>query len=143
MGGEGVRKAVGEESRRCESAFTVSVPAGHQGARWLPRLAQTRRKTANMIRHSFSLADEDFTTIDWVADTLLERSRRRYEAATATRTLGHSLKAGFWRVVEAGQSWGVVSLVGESCPPERQAGVALCVLSVAEEEDARLVRIRG
>ncbi|KAK4336235.1 Anion/proton exchange transporter GEF1 [Rhodotorula toruloides] len=55
---------------------------------------------------------EDFTTIDWVADTLLERSRRRYEAATATRTLGHSLKAGFWRVVEAGQSWGVVSLVG-------------------------------
>ncbi|GAA6005052.1 chloride channel protein [Rhodotorula paludigena] len=55
---------------------------------------------------------EDFTTIDWVADTLLERSRRRYEAATATRTLGHSLRAGFWRVAEACQSWGVVSLVG-------------------------------
>ncbi|BGP42339.1 glycerol ethanol, ferric requiring protein [Rhodotorula kratochvilovae] len=70
--GEGVRKAVGEESRRYE----------------------------------------DFTTIDWVADTLLERSRRRYEAATATRTLGHSLKAGFWRIAEACQSWAVVSLVG-------------------------------
>ncbi|BGP57271.1 glycerol ethanol, ferric requiring protein [Rhodotorula sphaerocarpa] len=56
--------------------------------------------------------DEDFTTIDWVADTLLERSRRRYEAATATKTLGHSLKAGFWRLMAACQSWAVVSLVG-------------------------------
>ncbi|GAA5908388.1 hypothetical protein JCM8208_006179 [Rhodotorula glutinis] len=71
-GGEGVRKAVGEESRRYE----------------------------------------DFSTIDWVADTLLERSRRRHEAATATRTLGHSARAGFWRIAEACQSWAVVSLVG-------------------------------
>ncbi|GAA5882900.1 hypothetical protein JCM3774_001381 [Rhodotorula dairenensis] len=55
---------------------------------------------------------EDFTTIDWVADTLLERSRRRHEAATATRTLGHSVKAGVWRLMAACQSWAVVSLVG-------------------------------
>ncbi|GAA5894043.1 hypothetical protein JCM6882_007969 [Rhodosporidiobolus microsporus] len=55
---------------------------------------------------------EDFFTIDWVNDTLLERARRKYEAATATRTLGHTMKAGFWRVVEAMQSWVVVALVG-------------------------------
>ncbi|GAA6022759.1 hypothetical protein JCM10207_000406, partial [Rhodosporidiobolus poonsookiae] len=55
---------------------------------------------------------EDFTTIDWVSDTLLERARRRYEAATATRTLGRTIGAGFWRVVEAAQSWVVVGLVG-------------------------------
>ncbi|GAA6028948.1 hypothetical protein JCM8097_001520 [Rhodosporidiobolus ruineniae] len=55
---------------------------------------------------------EDFHTIDWVSDTLLERARRRYEAATATRTLGHTMKAGFWRAVEGVQSWVVVALVG-------------------------------
>ncbi|GAA5982172.1 hypothetical protein JCM11641_000610 [Rhodosporidiobolus odoratus] len=55
---------------------------------------------------------EDFTTIDWVSDTLLERARRRYEAATKTRTLGSTFKAGFWRLVEAAQSWIVVGLVG-------------------------------
>lgn len=68
--------------------------------------------------------DEDFTTIDWVADTLLERSRRRYEAATATKTLGHSLKAGFWRLMAACQSWAVVSLVGACGEPI--ALVAFC-----------------
>ncbi|BGP18692.1 hypothetical protein JCM10213_006913 [Rhodosporidiobolus nylandii] len=55
---------------------------------------------------------EDFSTIDWVSDTLLERARRRYEAATATRTLGSTFKAGFWRAVEGVQSWVVVGLVG-------------------------------
>jgi hypothetical protein len=35
---------------------------------------------------------------------LLERSRRRYEKATATRTLGHSVRAGFWRLIAACQS---------------------------------------
>ncbi|GAA5876173.1 hypothetical protein JCM1840_007058 [Sporobolomyces johnsonii] len=55
---------------------------------------------------------EDFSTIDWVQDTLLERSRRRYDAEHATRTLGASLSAMWWRLVEAGESWFVVSLVG-------------------------------
>ncbi|GAA5938809.1 chloride channel protein [Sporobolomyces koalae] len=55
---------------------------------------------------------EDFTTTDWVQDTLMERSRRRYEAETATRTIGQSMSAIMWRIVEGGMSWFVVSLVG-------------------------------
>lgn len=55
---------------------------------------------------------EDFTTTDWVQDTLLERSRRRFEAAHATRTIGQSFSAVMWRIVEGGMSWFVVLLVG-------------------------------
>ncbi|GAA6011276.1 hypothetical protein JCM11491_006781 [Sporobolomyces phaffii] len=55
---------------------------------------------------------EDFTTTDWVQDTLLERARRQYERSNATRTIGQSLSAVMWRVVEGGMSWFVVSLVG-------------------------------
>lgn len=58
------------------------------------------------------LIDEDFTTTDWVQDTLLERSRRRYEASNATHTIGQSMSAIFWRIVAGGMSWFVVSLVG-------------------------------
>lgn len=47
-------------------------------------------------------------------DTLRERARRQKETETSTRTNGDSWEAMFWRVVEAGQSWFVVSLVGES-----------------------------
>jgi len=59
------------------------------------------------------IADEDFTTTDWVQDTLLERSRRRFEAAHATRTIGQSFSAVMWRIVEGGMSWFVVLLVGK------------------------------
>ncbi|GAA5897340.1 chloride channel protein [Sporobolomyces salmoneus] len=55
---------------------------------------------------------EDFTTTDWVQDTLLERSRRKYEAENATRTIGQSMSAVMWRIIEGGMSWFVVSLVG-------------------------------
>ncbi|GAA5876803.1 hypothetical protein JCM16303_006290 [Sporobolomyces ruberrimus] len=55
---------------------------------------------------------EDFTTTDWVQDTLMERSRRKYEAENATRTIGQSMSAIMWRIIEGGMSWFVVSLVG-------------------------------
>ncbi|KAK4702132.1 chloride channel 3/4/5, partial [Phenoliferia sp. Uapishka_3] len=48
----------------------------------------------------------------WVQDTLLERARRQQEAQESTRTVGRSVTAIFWRVVDSGQSWFVVSLVG-------------------------------
>lgn len=50
--------------------------------------------------------------VDWIQDTLVERARRRVEAETSTRTTGATYKAMFWRIVESGQSWFVVSLVG-------------------------------
>ncbi|KAM0755906.1 hypothetical protein T439DRAFT_320603 [Meredithblackwellia eburnea MCA 4105] len=55
---------------------------------------------------------EDFTTIDWVQDTVLERARRQHEAATNHRAHGSSLRAIFWRVIDSGQSWFVMSLIG-------------------------------
>lgn len=111
---------VGEESRRCEfSSFLVrsqsgSTPYARNGSRKpFQPLRSSRWRPVADSGCSSPFADEDFTTIDWVADTLLERSRRRYEKATATRTLGHSVRAGFWRLMAACQSWAVVSLVGE------------------------------
>lgn len=50
---------------------------------------------------------------DWVQDTLLERTRRQKETEASTRTVGHSMRAVFWRIVDSGQSWFVVSLVGK------------------------------
>ncbi|KAM0790842.1 hypothetical protein ACM66B_004686 [Microbotryomycetes sp. NB124-2] len=55
---------------------------------------------------------DDFKTIDWVQDTLQERQRRIKDAERNTRSIGHSTKAMFWRAVDTGQSWFVVSLVG-------------------------------
>lgn len=43
----------------------------------------------------------------------MERSRRKYEAENATRTIGQSMSAIMWRIIEGGMSWFVVSLVGK------------------------------
>ncbi|KAK4050731.1 glycerol ethanol, ferric requiring protein [Microbotryomycetes sp. JL221] len=55
---------------------------------------------------------DDFETIDWIQDTLQQRQNRILHAQQDTRSIGHSTKAMFWRAVETGQSWFVVSLVG-------------------------------
>ncbi|ORY89082.1 chloride channel [Leucosporidium creatinivorum] len=55
---------------------------------------------------------DDFTTIDWVRDTLHERTRRQRDQSTNIRALGGSVRAVGWRVVDAGQSWFVVGVVG-------------------------------
>jgi hypothetical protein len=47
---------------------------------------------------------------DWIEDTLFERERRRREAELGKR--GDTLRGWLKAVVEAGQSWFVVSLVG-------------------------------
>ncbi|KAG0663749.1 glycerol ethanol, ferric requiring protein [Rhodotorula mucilaginosa] len=99
--GAGVRDT--SRSRHTES---------RDGMRRRTSSSHTGRRAASSRVGEESRRYEDFTTIDWVADTLLERSRRRYEKATATRTLGHSVRAGFWRLIAACQSWAVVSLVG-------------------------------
>ncbi|GAA5986200.1 hypothetical protein JCM10908_006453 [Rhodotorula pacifica] len=102
-----------------ERDFGAGVRSSSQTGRIDNRDGMRRRATSQAGERAASVRVgeesrryEDFTTIDWVADTLLERSRRRYEAATATRTLGHSVRAGFWRLMAACQSWAVVSLVG-------------------------------
>lgn len=64
---------------------------------------------------------EDFTTIDWIQDSILERNRRiRHANSVYASSRGPSgeinlpwLWAQFRKVVEAGQTWFVVSLVGE------------------------------
>lgn len=50
---------------------------------------------------------------DWVHDTLVERSRRRQEREDAARTVGSGATAMFWRLIEACESWFIVSLVGQ------------------------------
>ncbi|KDE04008.1 hypothetical protein MVLG_05510 [Microbotryum lychnidis-dioicae p1A1 Lamole] len=77
--------------------------------------ARQRRPSASIPIH-YDPADsrryEDFSTIDWVQDTLVERARRRKDAERSKRTLGKSIMATFWRAFDATQSWFVVSLVG-------------------------------
>ncbi|KAG8926196.1 glycerol ethanol, ferric requiring protein [Tulasnella sp. 418] len=63
---------------------------------------------------------EDFTTIDWIHDTILERNRRlrteRNIESTLRGTRGEITVSWLWaqsrKVVAAGQSWFVVSLAG-------------------------------
>ncbi|SCV71413.1 BQ2448_3001 [Microbotryum intermedium] len=80
--------------------------------------ARQRRPSASIPIH-YDPADsrryEDFSTIDWVQDTLVERARRRKDAERSKRTIGKSIKATFWRAFDATQSWLVVSLVGKFC----------------------------
>ncbi|ESK90859.1 voltage-gated chloride channel [Moniliophthora roreri MCA 2997] len=65
---------------------------------------------------------EDFTTIDWIEDSILERNRRIRTARGADETLSRRgsrsqmtlnwLQIQLRRAIDAGQSWFVVSLVG-------------------------------
>ncbi|KZT10858.1 uncharacterized protein LAESUDRAFT_721246 [Laetiporus sulphureus 93-53] len=65
---------------------------------------------------------EDFTTIDWIQDAIIERNRRlRANQKLQSVYLGYRsrketiiawLWSRLWRIVDAGQSWFVVSLVG-------------------------------
>ncbi|TFK66499.1 hypothetical protein BDN72DRAFT_145044 [Pluteus cervinus] len=63
---------------------------------------------------------EDFTTIDWIEDSILERSRRLHNARTVYASHRGPrgevtipwLWAQFRKIMDAGQSWFVVSLVG-------------------------------
>ena len=65
---------------------------------------------------------EDFTTIDWIQDSILERNRR-IRHANKVYAVSHRgphgeitlrwLWSQFRKVVDAGQTWFVVSLVGE------------------------------
>ncbi|KAK4050841.1 glycerol ethanol, ferric requiring protein [Microbotryomycetes sp. JL201] len=88
-----------EDSRRCE-AYHHSTP-----------LCTPETESVHPPRNALLLVD-DFRTIDWIQDTLQERQRRIKDAQSNTRSIGHSTKAMFWRAVDTGQSWFVVSLVG-------------------------------
>lgn len=67
---------------------------------------------------------EDFTTIDWIQDSILERNRRINKAQTVYNEergpKGEVTIPWLWaqlrKVADAGQTWFVVSLVGESHP---------------------------
>lgn len=96
--------------RQSSSSFATSSCCANPN----PIAPLSVRPHMSLTSLSPSHAVEDFSTIDWVSDTLLERSRRRYEAMTATRTVGATMKAGLWRVSEAAMSWVVVALVGTS-----------------------------
>jgi chloride channel 3/4/5 len=65
---------------------------------------------------------EDFTTIDWIQDSILERNRRirhanKVYASSQRGPRGEITRrwlwAQLWKMVDAGQTWFVVSLVGE------------------------------
>ena len=65
---------------------------------------------------------EDFTTIDWIQDSILERNRRirhANEVYASSHRGPHGeitrqwLRAQLRKAVDAGQTWFVVSLVGE------------------------------
>ena len=64
---------------------------------------------------------EDFTTIDWIQDSILERNRRirhaKVYAVSHRGPRGELTFRWFWaqlrNVVDAAQTWFVVSLVGE------------------------------
>ncbi|KAH8926900.1 hypothetical protein BT69DRAFT_1214570 [Atractiella rhizophila] len=74
----------------------------------------------------------DFTTIDWIQDTLAERERRMREKMRMEELqydaeeggLWHKLKEVSWRAVLAGQSWFVFGLVGASI------GLLFSILSI-------------
>ncbi|KAJ8521829.1 hypothetical protein ONZ45_g1532 [Pleurotus djamor] len=79
---------------------------------------------------------EDFSTIDWVEDSILERNRRirsaRKHVHTELRGPGGEisvdwLRSQMKRVVETGQSWFVVSLVGIAI------GLNAAVISICTE----------
>ena len=67
---------------------------------------------------------EDFTTIDWIQDSILERNRRINKAQTVYSEErgphGEVTISWLWaqlrKIVDAGQTWFVVSLVGGSQP---------------------------
>ncbi|KIY70625.1 Cl-channel protein [Cylindrobasidium torrendii FP15055 ss-10] len=60
---------------------------------------------------------QDFTTIDWIQDSILERNRRLQDAKRNSAA-GYGPRTASWffaqarRAIHAGQSWFVVSLVG-------------------------------
>ncbi|KAH8806845.1 Cl-channel protein [Flagelloscypha sp. PMI_526] len=78
---------------------------------------------------------EDFSTIDWIQDSILERNRRLRTARTFdTPLLGHGqrfslrwLWAKLRKAVDAGQSWFVVGLVGICI------GVTAAIISIVTE----------
>ena len=67
---------------------------------------------------------EDFTTIDWIQDAILERNRRINKAQTLYNEErgphGEVTIPWLWaqlrKIADAGQTWFVVSLVGRSQP---------------------------
>ncbi|KXN90887.1 hypothetical protein AN958_03541 [Leucoagaricus sp. SymC.cos] len=78
---------------------------------------------------------EDFTTIDWIQDSILERNRR-LKAASESATLrrgprGEVTIAWLWgqirKAVSSGQSWFVVSLVGVCI------GINAAIISIVTE----------
>ena len=70
---------------------------------------------------------EDFTTIDWIQDSILERNRRINKAQTVYNEErgphGEVTIPWLWaqlrKIADASQTWFVVSLVGESQPKAR------------------------
>ncbi|GAA5959780.1 hypothetical protein JCM3765_000100 [Sporobolomyces pararoseus] len=95
-----------------ERDWQPNTQGGGAGAAGFQRRRSSQGGEANSGIAAETKRYEDFTTTDWVQDTLLERSRRRYEASNATHTIGQSMSAIMWRIIEGGMSWFVVSLVG-------------------------------
>ncbi|KAI0047947.1 voltage-gated chloride channel [Auriscalpium vulgare] len=77
---------------------------------------------------------EDFETIDWIEDSIIERNRRLRLAKDAYAQRGpngeitfHWLRSTFRRAINAGQTWLVVSLVGAAI------GVNAAIISIVTE----------
>jgi hypothetical protein len=69
-----------------------------------------RQLVSPFLPYSDQMRPAQIRHADWIEDTLFERERRRREAELGKR--GDTLRGWLKAVVEAGQSWFVVSLVG-------------------------------
>lgn len=66
-------------------------------------------------------AYKDFSTIDWIHDSILERNRRIHDSRARFAPMGHRgrvsldwLLSQFWMMVDISQNWFVICLVGIS-----------------------------
>lgn len=94
---------------------------------------------------------EDFTTIDWIQDSILERNRRINKAQTVYNeergpkgeVTARWLWANLRKVADAGQTWFVVSLVG-TCPlllPSRPSSHTYTTIGICIGVNAALISI--